>query len=135
MRWVAFAVLLLGGCASRPTPAPVPGPPEQTAPSPPPPAPPAPEQQKPARLPHYRCDGGVDFDVQAGDDAVTLLFAAREPEKLLRDAGGVTPQQTVYSSTKLKAQFGLDPGGRGAQLNFADPPLQVHCSRQQQRQP
>ena len=109
----------------------MPVPPQQAAPTPPAAAsPPAPEPQKPPALPHYHCGGALDFDLQAADDGVTLLFATREPEKLLRDAGGVTPQQTVYSSTKLKAQFGLDPGGRGAQLNFADPPLEVHCRRQ-----
>ena len=69
------------------------------------------------------------FDLRFGDGSAELLFASREPEMLMRDAGGVTPRQTVYSSTKLKAEFGLDPGGRGAKLNFADPPLEVHCRR------
>jgi hypothetical protein len=48
---------------------------------------------------------------------------------LLRDAGGTSPTHTVYSSTRIKAEFGLDPAGRGARLNFSAPPLQARCVR------
>ncbi|HEY8048334.1 MAG TPA: hypothetical protein VIE63_04120 [Ramlibacter sp.] len=84
---------------------------------------------KQAALPHYTCDGGIAFDVRFGDDDAQLAFNSRPPETLLRDAGGVTPQQTVYSNTALKAEFGVDPGGRGAKLRFADPPLEANCTR------
>ena len=120
--------MLLGGCAPHSPPVPVPT--EHPAPQPSAPAASAPEPPKPPALPHYACDNGVAFDLRLGDGSAELLFASREPEMLMRDAGGVTPQQTVYSSTKLKAEFGLDPGGRGAQLNFADPPAQLRCRRE-----
>ena len=53
----------------------------------------------------------------------------REPEQLLRDAGGVSPQNTVYSSTRAKVEFGLEPEGRGAKLNLVSPPIEVRCVR------
>jgi hypothetical protein len=79
---------------------------------------------------HYRCDQGLAFDVRFGADEAELTFPSRGSETLERDAGGETPQQTVYSSTKLKAEFGLGPDGRGAKLNFADPPLAANCRRE-----
>jgi hypothetical protein len=54
----------------------------------------------------------------------------RGTETLLRDAGGLTPQQTVYSSTKLKAEFGLEPAGRGAKLSFLAPALEAKCVKE-----
>ncbi|HUR90441.1 MAG TPA: hypothetical protein VMZ74_15250 [Ramlibacter sp.] len=80
-------------------------------------------------LPHYRCDGGLEFDVRFGDGSAELLFAGRDPETVLRDAGGTAPQQTVYSSTKLKAAFGLDPQERGAKINFVSPASEARCTR------
>jgi hypothetical protein len=79
--------------------------------------------------PFYRCDGGIAFEARFDDGAVDLLFAQREPEKLLRDAGGTSPQHVVYSSTALKAEFGLDPQGRGARLSFAQPAREAVCVR------
>lgn len=77
----------------------------------------------------YRCDSGDAFDARFGDGSVELVFASRGAEQLLRDAGGTLPSHTVYSSTKLKAEFGLDPSGRGAKLNFASPPIETRCVR------
>ncbi|MEJ6021503.1 hypothetical protein [Ramlibacter sp. PS4R-6] len=115
-RWLFSAVLLLGGCASSP--------PAVVAPAPAaPPAPPPPVAV--AKPPHYRCEGGLEFDVRFGDGSAELLFAAREPETLLRDAGGTTPQQTVYSNTSAKVEF----DGRDARLNLVAPPLQARCVR------
>src|SRR5438309_784674 len=102
MRWLFVAVLLLGGCASHRAPAP---PPVTETPTSPPP--PRVEEKKPA-LPHYRCDDNTEFDVSFGDGSAQLSFANREPETVLRDAGGTSLSQTVYSSTKLKIEFGLD---------------------------
>jgi hypothetical protein len=102
---------------------PVPG--RQTAPAPSLVAPSTPA----APLPHYRCDNDIAFDVRFADDSAQIVFASREPETVLRDAGGVTPEETVYSSTKLKAVFGLEPQGRGAKLHFASPPLEARCVR------
>lgn len=59
-----------------------------------------------------------------------LLFATREPETLLRDAGGTSPEQVVYSSTALKAEFGLVPDGRGVKLNFVTPAMSATCMRE-----
>lgn len=115
MRWILPASLLLGGCA-----APVRVPPAPPAPQPAPLAAPA-----PAKLPHYRCEGGLEFDARFGEGSVELRFASREPELLLRDAGGTTPQQTVYSSTRAKVEF----DGRDAKLNFVAPPVEARCRR------
>src|SRR5688572_29206488 len=103
---VAFAVVL-GGCASppprAPSPAPAPAPPSApvTAPAPPPPV------AQPPALPHYRCDNRLEFDVRFVDDTAVLEMGAQGTNVLLRDAGGVTPQQSVYSNAKLRAEFGL----------------------------
>ena len=127
MRWGWLAVLLLGGCAAPASP-PAPPPPAPAAvytPAPPP-AIPAPAV---AELPRYRCEDGIEFTVRFGEGTAELDIAGKGRQTLLRDAGGVTPQQTVYSSTKLKALFGLDPSGRGAKVNFVSPPIEVRCTR------
>jgi hypothetical protein len=79
--------------------------------------------------PHYRCDQGLEFDVRFGDDEAQVFLAGREPETLLRDAGGTSPQHAVYSSTRAKVEFGLEPEGRGARLNLLSPPLEARCVR------
>jgi hypothetical protein len=78
---------------------------------------------------HYRCDDASEFTVRFADDGAVIAAPARGSEQLLRDAGGVTPQQTVYSNGRLRAEFGL--GGRGdeASLHYLSPPLQLHCVR------
>jgi hypothetical protein len=79
--------------------------------------------------PHYRCDNDLAFTVRFADDSAVIDAGARGVETLARDAGGTTPSQTVYSSTSMKAQFGLGADGREAQLNYASPPLVVRCLR------
>ena len=78
---------------------------------------------------HYRCEDASEFTVRFADDGAVIDAPARGSEQLLRDAGGVTPQQTVYSNGGLRAEFGL--GGRGdqASLHYLSPPLQLHCVR------
>lgn len=78
----------------------------------------------------YRCDHGIAFTVRPGADSVTIDAGPRGRELLLRDAGGVTPRQTVYSSTSLKAEFGLGAAGNEAVLRYAEPPLVAHCVRE-----
>ena len=121
-RWLLSAVLLVAGCVA-PRPEAVVAP----APAAPPasPAPPAPVAAAKPALPHFRCEGGLEIDVRFGDGSAELLFASREPETLLRDAGGTTPQQTVYSNTSAKVEF----DGRDARLNLVAPPLQARCVR------
>ena len=48
---------------------------------------------------------------------------------LLRDAGGITPQQTVYSNARMRAEFGLGASGREAILRYPLAPLVAHCVR------
>ena len=124
MRWLALGVLLLAGCAWRalpPAPAPVTAAPlAEPAPFPVP--------QK-LSLPHYRCDSGIEFDVRFGGGSAELVFADREQEIVLRDAGGTLPAHTVYSSTRIKVEFGLGDDGGEARIAFAFPPRQSRCSR------
>jgi hypothetical protein len=80
-------------------------------------------------LPTYRCDQDIAFTVQFADGTAVIDAGPRGRETLLRDAGGLTPQQTVYSSTHLRAEFGLGPDGRGARLLYASPPMEARCLR------
>lgn len=76
---------------------------------------------------HYRCEQDIDFTVRFMDDSATLDAGPRGSEVLLRDAGGVTPQQTVYSNPHLRAEFGLGANGRGAILHYLSPQLMAQC--------
>jgi hypothetical protein len=90
---------------------------------------PAPTAAHPHPVPHYRCDNAIDFTVRFGDDTATVEAGARGSEVLLRDAGGMTPQQTVYSNPRLRAEFGLGATGREAILRYVSPPLVAQCAR------
>jgi hypothetical protein len=48
---------------------------------------------------------------------------------LYRDAGGTTPQQTVYANPRLRAEFGLGATGREAILHYPLLPLTARCVR------
>jgi hypothetical protein len=95
-------------------------------------APPAAASSAPAAagLARYRCDHGIAFTVQHGDDSVTIDAGARGRNVLLRDAGGVAPQHTVYGDERLKAEFGLGAAGTEAILRYAEPPLVARCLRE-----
>jgi len=84
-------------------------------------------------LPHYRCDHDIEFTVRFGDDTATVDAGSRGSELLLRDAGGLTPQQTVYSNPQLRAEFGLGASGGEAVLHYLSPPLVAHCLRDEAR--
>jgi hypothetical protein len=77
--------------------------------------------------PHYRCDQGIAFTVRFTDGTAVVDAGQRGSEVLLRDAGGATPQQTVYSNSRMRAEFGLGTSGREAMLRYASPPLAAHC--------
>lgn len=109
----------LAGCVSAPTPPPPPAAASE------PPQPVAPQ----ASLPHFRCDHDIEFTVRFGDGTAQIDAGAQGSETLLRDAGGVTPQQTVYSSTRLKAEFGLGADGREALLHYASPAIEARCTK------
>ena len=78
----------------------------------------------------YRCEHDIEFTVRFVDDTATLDAGPRGAELLLRDAGGTTPRQTVYSNGRMRAEFGLGASGREAILRYALPPLVAHCVRQ-----
>lgn len=113
----AIAAACLYGCGT-PHPASVPA-------SSPAAAPP----QRAAGLPRYRCDQGIEFTVRFTDDTAVVDAGNRGNDVLLRDAGGATPQQTVYSNPRMRAEFGLGATGREALLRYAQPPLSVHCQQ------
>lgn len=75
----------------------------------------------------YRCDQGISFSVRLSDDSAVLDLGERGREVLLRDAGGATPQQTVFSNNRMRAEFGLGVTGREAMLRYASPPIAAHC--------
>jgi hypothetical protein len=78
-------------------------------------------------LARYRCEQGVEFTARFADDSAVLDAGARGKETLLRDAGGVTPQQSVYSSNRLRAEFGLGSDGKQAVLHYLAPALELRC--------
>ena len=82
-----------------------------------------------ASLDHYRCDEGIQFTVRFADDAASIDAGPFGSDKLLRDAGGTTPQQTVYSNARMRAEFGLGASGREAILRYPLAPLVAHCVR------
>jgi hypothetical protein len=68
--------------------------------------------------------------VRFADDSAFIDSPKRGSEVALRDAGGVTPQQSVYSNAHLRAEFGLGPAGRGAKLHYLPDPQTAHCELQ-----
>ena len=63
------------------------------------------------------------------DDTAVVEMAPHGTEVLLRDAGGVTPQQSVYSNGKWRAEFGLGASAREAVVRFLASPQVVKCMR------
>ena len=78
-------------------------------------------------LPLYRCEQGLSFTVRFVDDTA-MLTGARGDDVLLRDAGG-EGAQTVYSSARMRAEFGLGASGREAVLHYPPSPDALHCVR------
>lgn len=111
----AMAAVWLGGCTS------------VSLPHMDSPAPAAPAAAQPDGTQRYRCDQGIAFTVRFTDDTAVVDVSPRGQDVLLRDAGGATPQQTVYSNPRMRAEFGLGVSGREAMLRYAAPPLAAHC--------
>jgi hypothetical protein len=134
IRWLALLGLAsaagaaLWGCAAA-SPRPLAAPAVTAAVPPPnPAAPPEASPVQPAPAPaHYRCDQGGEFTVRFADDSAFIDSPKRGSEVVLRDAGGVTPQQSVYSNAHLRAEFGLGAGGREAKLRYLPDPQVAHC--------
>lgn len=76
----------------------------------------------------YRCEQAEGFRVTFGKDSA-VLTGPRGRQELLRDAGGLTPQQTVYSNATVRAEFGLGPEGREAVLRILKPAAVLRCVR------
>lgn len=79
-------------------------------------------------LPRYVCEYGLEFSVRFVDDTA-VLDGTRGREVLYRDAGGLTPQHTVYSNPRMKAEFGLGATGREAIVRYPLLPLAARCAR------
>jgi hypothetical protein len=128
---LALVAAVLWGCATTPAAPPAPASPASPAPSTSPAEPAAAaERASPgASLDHYRCDEGVDFTVRFADDSARIDAGPFGSDELLRDAGGTTPQQTVYSNARMRAEFGLGASGREAILRYPLAPLVAHCVR------
>jgi hypothetical protein len=77
----------------------------------------------------YHCDHGTEFGVRFGEDTAIIDDRGHAAEVLLRDAGGVTPQQTVYSNPRLRAEFGLGAAGREARLHYLPEQRMAQCVR------
>jgi hypothetical protein len=106
------------GC-SAPVPAPATGPADYASP--------APSTGPAAPLAHYRCEQNIEFTVRFADDSAMVDAGPRGSELLLRDAGGTTPLQTVYSNPRMRAEFGLGVSGREAILRYPLVPLVANC--------
>ena len=129
MKFLPICLLAAGalsGCASAP-PAAAPIPAAAPATEPVPAVSPAAPASPADSLQLYRCDQNFEFSVRFTDDTAVIDAGSRGNDVLLRDAGGVTPQQTVYSNSQLRAEFGLGASGREAILHYLAPQLVVNC--------
>ena len=72
-------------------------------------------------------DDQTEFTLQWSEDSVVLDAGPRGREILLRDAGGLTPQQTVYTNANLRAEFGLGASGRDAILRYLPARQVANC--------
>ena len=77
----------------------------------------------------YRCEYNLEFTVRFVDDTAVLDAGLRGRDVLYRDAGGTTAQQSVYSSPRMRAEFGLGASGREAIVRYPLLPLVARCAR------
>ena len=123
---VVAAAALAAGCVARaPTvvpdpPAPVEQPPEtMQEPAPPP---------LPADAVRYRCEGERVLLVRLREDAAQVQGLPQGEQTLLLDAGGVTPQQRVFSNPDVRMEIGLGDRGREALVQLLQPPAsELRC--------
>jgi hypothetical protein len=125
-----LAIAASWGCTV-PVPAPSPSPASPAGPAsaagPIPSSSPLPSSGTAAAAGRYRCEHNIEFNVRFAADSAVIDAGPRGTETLLRDAGGATPLQTVYSSARMRIEFGLGVSGREAILRYALPPLVAHC--------
>ena len=77
----------------------------------------------------YRCENDVAFTVKFANDSATIN-SNRGYEVLYRNAGGLTPSQTVYSNPRMRAEFGLGSTGKEAILRYLLQPVVVRCTKE-----
>ena len=81
-----------------------------------------------AQADRYRCENDIAFTVRFLDDSAAIN-SNRGYDMLYRDAGGLTPSQTVYSNPRMRAEFGLGTTGKEAILRYLLQPVVVRCVR------
>ena len=77
----------------------------------------------------YRCENDIAFTVKFANDSATIN-SNRGYEVLYRNAGGLTPSQTVYSNPRMQAEFGLGNIGKEAILRYLLQPVVVRCAKE-----
>ena len=77
----------------------------------------------------YRCENDVAFTVKYANDSATIN-SNRGYGVLNRNAGGLTPTQTVYSNPRMRAEFGLGDTGKEAILRYLLQPVVVRCAKE-----
>lgn len=116
----ALLVLVLAGCGLTRVP---PASPAAVSPEPLRSAEPASAAAKDGAGPiPLRCANGLTLSLRPLEDMVRLEGLPEGPEILLRDAGGVTPQHSVFANARWRAEFGVGPAARGAVLHPLQPP-------------
>lgn len=75
----------------------------------------------------YQCDNGISVAVER--DGKATMQTGRGAVLLERDAGGVGPEQAVYSNPQVRFETGLPPDARGAALEGMVPNGKARCSR------
>lgn len=91
--------------------------------------PPAAGPALPSGLDRYICGVSTELAVVVTDQDVLVRGLPQGEERLLRDAGGLTPLQRVYSGPRLRAEFGLGPDGSQALLRMLPAAGVLHCRR------
>ena len=122
----AAAAALAAGCVARaPNVAPLPPAP----PEPPPVTAPEPVQPSlPEGAMRYRCGGERVLLVRLREDVAQVQGLPQGEETLLLDAGGVTPQQRVFSNPGVRMEIGLGDRGREAVFQLLQPPAsELRC--------
>lgn len=125
-----FMAALLAGCATRPAPEPIPAP--EPAPAPvvaPDPAPIAEPASPSLPTTSYECGDGTRLRVLPQGDVLVVEELPGGPYRLGRDAGGFTPEHTVWSGPQMRVELGLGPKGDVALVQSLYPPHTVECRR------
>lgn len=124
---VGLAALLLAACAARDAP-PVVGPSLPAGRALPGPA--AEPMAAGSGVIALRCDEGLQLRLRVLHDEAQVEGLPGGPELLLRDAGGVTAQQSVFSNERVRAEFGLGAQASEAVVHLLQPqPRDLHCRR------